>query len=72
MWATSPRWASSGYHAKCHEGCYQKHTNPLNGGTISSDISGYHATFTKGTALSENDRGTAWHIMCELALKFTL
>jgi hypothetical protein len=30
MWATCPRSASSGYHAEFHEGCYQKHTNPLN------------------------------------------
>jgi hypothetical protein len=29
MWATCPRSASSGYHAKFHEGCYQKHTNGM-------------------------------------------
>jgi hypothetical protein len=45
MWATCPRSASSGYHAEFHEGCYQKHTNPLNCRTSSSDISGYHADF---------------------------
>jgi hypothetical protein len=61
MWATSPRWASSGYHAKCHEGCYQKHTNPLNGGTSSSDISGYHADFHEehGTVDEWQRRGMA-------------
>jgi hypothetical protein len=45
MWATCPRSASSGYHAELHEGCYQKHINPLNFRTSSSDISGYHAGF---------------------------
>jgi hypothetical protein len=28
--------------------CYQKHTNPLNCRTSSSDISGYHADFREG------------------------
>jgi hypothetical protein len=28
-----------------HEVCYQKHTNPLNCRTSSSDISGYHTDF---------------------------
>jgi hypothetical protein len=28
LWVTCPRSASSGYHAKFHEDCYQKHTNP--------------------------------------------
>jgi hypothetical protein len=59
MWATCPRSASSGYHAEFHEVCYQKHTNPLNSRTSSSDIS---RTFTKDTALSENGRGAAWHV----------
>jgi hypothetical protein len=45
MWATCPRSAYSGYHAEFHEGCYQKHTNPSNSRTSSSDISGYHANF---------------------------
>jgi hypothetical protein len=27
LWVTSPRSASSGYHAEFHEGCYQQHTN---------------------------------------------
>jgi hypothetical protein len=40
--------ASSGYHVEFHEGCYQKHTNPLNCRTSSSDISGYHADFHEG------------------------
>jgi hypothetical protein len=52
MWATCPRSASSGYHAQFHEGCYQKHTNPLNFTTSSSDISAYLAG--------------ARHGMCEL------
>jgi hypothetical protein len=45
MWATIPRSASSGYHTEFHEVCYQKHTNPLNCRTSSSDISGYYADF---------------------------
>jgi hypothetical protein len=46
-WATCPHSASSGYHAEFHKG-YQKHTNPLNCTTSSSDISGYHADFHEG------------------------
>jgi hypothetical protein len=45
---TCPRSASSGYHAVFHEGCYQKHTNPLNCRTIGSDNSSYHAEFHEG------------------------
>jgi hypothetical protein len=45
MWATCPRSTSSGYHAEFHEGCYQKHTNPLNCRSSSSGISGYNADF---------------------------
>jgi hypothetical protein len=45
MWATCPRSASSGYHAEFLEGYYQKHINPSNCRTSSSDISGYHAEF---------------------------
>jgi hypothetical protein len=45
MWATCPLSNSSDYHAKFHEGCYQKHTNLLNSRSSSSDISGYHADF---------------------------
>jgi hypothetical protein len=45
MWVTCLHSASSGYHAEFHEGCYQKHTNLLNCGTSSPDISGYHAEF---------------------------
>jgi hypothetical protein len=37
-----------GYHAEFHEGCYQKHNNPLNCRTSSSGISGYHEEFHKG------------------------
>jgi hypothetical protein len=48
MWVTCPRSASSGYYAKFHEGCYQKHTNSLNCRTSSSDISGYHTVFHEG------------------------
>jgi hypothetical protein len=43
-----PVSASSGYHAEFHESCYQKHTNPLNRRTRSSDISGYQADFHEG------------------------
>jgi hypothetical protein len=48
MWATCPRLASSGFHAEFHEDFYQKHSNPLNCRTSSSDISGYHADFNEG------------------------
>jgi hypothetical protein len=60
MWATCTRSASSGYQAEFHEGCYQKHTNPLNYRTSSSDIPATTRTFTKDTALSDNGRGAAW------------
>jgi hypothetical protein len=79
MWATCPRSAYSGYHVELHEG-NQKHTNPLNCTTRSSDISGYHAEFHEGhgTIGAWKGRGTAWqgncmetakarHGMCELA-----
>jgi hypothetical protein len=73
-WATWPRSASYGYQAEFHEGCYQKHTNPLNCRTRSSDISGYHADFHEGHGIIEgrdaawHGRGPAWawHGMCEL------
>jgi hypothetical protein len=48
MRATGPLSASSGYNTEFHEGCYQKHTNPLNCRTSSLDISGYHADFEEG------------------------
>jgi hypothetical protein len=54
--------ASSGYHVDFHEGYDQKHTNPLNCRTSSSDISDYHANFHKRMALSENGRGAEWHV----------
>jgi hypothetical protein len=57
MWATCPLSAPSSYHAQFHEGCYQKHTNPLNYRTSSSDISGYHADFHEGAA---------WHVFISL------
>jgi hypothetical protein len=48
MWATCPLTASSGYHAEFYEGFYQKHSNPLNCRTSSSDIYGSHAEFHEG------------------------
>jgi hypothetical protein len=61
IWATCLLSASSGYHAEFHEGCYQKHTNPLNCMTSSSDISGYHADFHEeyGTVKEWKWRGMA-------------
>jgi hypothetical protein len=61
MWATCPRSAFSGYLADFHEGCYQKHTNPLNCSTSSSNISGYQADFHEGhgTAGDWQGRGMA-------------
>jgi hypothetical protein len=70
MWPIRPRSAPYSYHAEFHEGCYQKHTNPLNCRASSSDISGYHTDFHEGhgtvgewqgrgmTCL--NSCGTAW------------
>jgi hypothetical protein len=43
-----PMFVFSGYHAEFHNGCYQKHTNPLNCRTSSSDVSGYQADFHEG------------------------
>jgi hypothetical protein len=62
MWAMCPRSASSGYNAEFDEGCYQKHTNPLNCRTSSSNISGYHADFYEGhgTVGEWLGLGTAW------------
>jgi hypothetical protein len=77
MWATCPRSVSSGYYAEFHESCYQKHTNPLNCRSSSSDISDYNADFREGHGTvvewqgraARRGRGTAWarHGMCELA-----
>jgi hypothetical protein len=76
-----PLSASPGHHAEFHDG-YQKHTNPLNCKTSSSDTSGYHADFHKGYGIvgqwqgrgmvCVNYRGTAWarHGTGELALSF--
>jgi hypothetical protein len=71
VWATCSPSAFSGYHAEFHEGCYQKHTNPLNCRTSSSAISGYHADFHEGHGTVEafrgrsmtcvNLRGTPWY-----------
>jgi hypothetical protein len=74
MWATFPLSASSGYHAKFHEGCYQKHSNPLNCRTSGSDVSGCHADFYEGHGtvgewqgsgmceLTRHGMGVAWHV----------
>jgi hypothetical protein len=48
MRATCLRSASSGYHTEFQEDCDQKHTNPLNCRTSSSDISGYRTDFHEG------------------------
>jgi hypothetical protein len=66
MSATCQRSASSCYHAEIHEGCYQKHTNPLNCRT--SKQFGY---FRLPRGLSRRTRhcrrmAGAWHGMCEL------
>jgi hypothetical protein len=78
MWATCPHSASAGYHSEFYDG-YQKHTNPLNCRTSSSEISDYHADFHEGHGtvgewqghgMCELTRhGMAWtrHDMCELA-----
>jgi hypothetical protein len=68
MWATYPRLVSSGYHADFHEGCYQKHTTPLNRRASSSDISRYHADFHEGHGTVGRMAG-ARHGMCELTRK---
>jgi hypothetical protein len=57
-------------HSEFHKGCYQKHTNPLNCRTSSSDISGYHVDFHEGQGTvgelhrcgtaRVNECGTAW------------
>jgi hypothetical protein len=62
MWATCPLSAFSGYDAEFHEVCCQKHTNPLNCRTSSSDISGYHVDFHErlDTVGEWQGRGTAW------------
>jgi hypothetical protein len=51
-----------GYDAEFHEGCYQKHTDPLNFRPSSSDISGYHADFHEahGTVVERQGRGMAF------------
>jgi hypothetical protein len=63
MWATCPRSAYSGYHAEFHEGCYQKHTSPLNCRISSSDTSSYHAFFHEGQGTVGEWQGRG---MCEL------
>jgi hypothetical protein len=76
MWATCPRSASSGYHVEFHE-VYQKHANPLNCRTSSSDVSGYHADLHeghgivgewqgRGMAWQGNGMNAAWHVWISL------
>jgi hypothetical protein len=48
MLATYKLSASSGYYEYYHEGCNQKHNNPLNCRDSSSNISSYHAHFYEG------------------------
>jgi hypothetical protein len=73
-WTTCPLSVSSGYYAEFHEGCYQKHTNPLICRTSSSDISGYHTDFHEGhgTVGEWQGRGmTAWFILKTVISKST-
>jgi hypothetical protein len=44
------------------ESCYQKHTNPLNCRLAVRIFPATAWTFTKDTALSENDKGAAWRV----------
>jgi hypothetical protein len=62
MWATCLRSASSGYHVEFHEGYYQKHTNPLNRRTSSSDIASYHMDFHEGHGIVREWQG--WGMAC--------
>jgi hypothetical protein len=77
MWASCALSASSGYHVEFREGCYQKHTNPLNCRTSSSDISGYHADFHEEYGIVGEwqgySMGAEWarHRMFELILTRT-
>jgi hypothetical protein len=64
IWATCLPSTSSGYHAEFHGG-YQKHTNPLNCRSGSSDISGYHPDFSRRTRHCRR-MGGARNSMCEL------
>jgi hypothetical protein len=57
MWAICRRSASSGYHANFHEGYYQKHIDPSNCRTNSSEVSGYHADFHEGHDTKWQGRG---------------
>jgi hypothetical protein len=56
MWATCLRSASSGYVAEFHDRCE----------TVGQALRLFPATtrtFTKDTAMSENDRIAAWHML---------
>jgi hypothetical protein len=53
--------------AEFHEGCYQKHTNPLNCTLAVRIFPATTRTFTKDTALSGNDRGAACHVWINAA-----
>jgi hypothetical protein len=61
-----PAFCFFGNQAEFHEGCYQKHTNPLNCRTSSSDISGYHADFHEGHGTVGKWQGHG--MTCELTL----
>jgi hypothetical protein len=67
MWTTCLRSASSRYHAEFHEGCYQKHTNPLNCRNSSSDIPGYHADFNEEHSTVREWRGATWLVLFNAA-----
>jgi hypothetical protein len=65
IWVTCLSSASSGYQTEFNEGCYQKHTNPLNCRTSISDISGYLVDFHEGHSSVREWQGRrmAWHGM---------
>jgi hypothetical protein len=56
-----PAFGFFGYDAGFHEGCYEKHINPLKCRTSSSDISVYDADFHErhGTVGGWQGRGMA-------------
>jgi hypothetical protein len=62
IWATCLRSASSGYHAEIHVG-YQKHANPLQCRTSSSDISAYHTDFHEGHGTGGGRQGSGMACM---------
>jgi hypothetical protein len=64
MWATCPRSASSGYNEEFHKGCYQKHTDLLNCGISSLDISSYHMDFHEGHSTVGERQGRSMGTAC--------